>query len=97
MVRLNDEMQQYIKQLAVKLFNSSDVWIFGSRANLDAKGGDIDIYIETTKGTGILKSKIAFLSKIETAFGFQKIDLLIDNHKKNEAIFNIAKNKGTKI
>ena len=97
MVRLNNEMQQYIKQLAQNLFNSTDVWIFGSRANLDAKGGDIDIYIETTKDTGILKSKITFLSKLEAMFGFQKIDLLIDNHKKNEAIFDIAKSKGIKI
>jgi len=37
------------------------------------------------------------LSKIEKKFGQQKIDLLINNHKTNEAIFDITKNSGTRI
>ena len=97
MVRLNKGIQQYIKYLANEFFDSSDVWIFGSRVDINAKGGDIDIYIETTKEKDILKSKISFLSEIEKKFGQQKIDLLINNHTKEEVIFDIAKTKGTKI
>lgn len=45
MIRLAKQQQQAIKQLTLEFFNTSKVKIFGSRANVDQKGGDIDIYI----------------------------------------------------
>ncbi len=94
MIRLKEQQQQTIKQLARELFNSSYVKIFGSRADVHQKGGDIDIYIQTDQKKDILKSKIVFLREFEKLFGEQKVDLLIDNGTKRKEIFEIAKKEG---
>jgi len=93
-IRLQQEQQLTIKKLASDFFNASKVLIFGSRADVNKKGGDIDIYIQTNKKENILKSKLSFLREFEKMFGEQKVDLLIDNGTKNREIFEIAKREG---
>jgi len=93
-IRLQQEQQLTIKKLASDFFNTSKVLIFGSRADVNKKGGDIDIYIQTNKKENILKSKLSFLREFEKIFGEQKVDLLIDNGTKNREIFEIAKREG---
>ena len=90
-VRLKEDKQEAIKRLSLDFFNSMTVLIFGSRADVDQKGGDIDIYIRTDKKENILKSKIAFLREFDKLFGEQKVDLIIDNGTKKKEIFEIAK------
>ena len=94
MIRLKEQQQDTIKKLTLELFNSSKVRIFGSRADMTQKGGDIDIYIQTDKKEGILKSKLTFLREFEKLFGEQKVDLLVDNGTKKKEIFEIAKKEG---
>jgi predicted nucleotidyltransferase len=94
MIRLKEKQQDSIKQLAQELFDTSKVYIFGSRADETQRGGDIDIYIQTDKKEDILKSKIAFLREFEKLFGEQKVDLLVDNKTKRKEIFKIAKKEG---
>jgi predicted nucleotidyltransferase len=94
MIRLKEKQQDSIKQLAQELFDTSKVYIFGSRADETQRGGDIDIYIQTDKKEDILKSKIAFLREFEKLFGEQKVDLLVDNKTKRKEIFEIAKKEG---
>ena len=96
-IRLNQEQINYIKELSLKLLNTLDIWIFGSRTDLSKKGGDIDIYIKTSKKDNILKSKIAFLREFDKKFGEQKVDLLIDNNTVNNEIFAIAQKEGVKL
>jgi predicted nucleotidyltransferase len=96
-MRLKKEIIYYIKILSDTIFNSKDVWIFGSRVDDNIKGGDIDIYIETYQKDNILKSKIKFLREFEKKFGEQKVDLVINNHQKIKDIFEIAKKEGVKI
>jgi predicted nucleotidyltransferase len=93
-IRLQQEQQLTIKKLASDFFNTSKVLIFGSRADVNKKGGDIDIYIQTNKKENILESKLSFLREFEKIFGEQKVDLLIDNGTKNREIFEIAKREG---
>jgi len=93
-IRLHQEQQLTIKKLSSDFFNASKVLIFGSRADVNKKGGDIDIYIQTNKKENILKSKLSFLREFEKMFGEQKVDLLIDNGTKNKEIFEIAKREG---
>ena len=94
MIRLKEQQLHAIKQLAQELFNSSKVKIFGSRADVHQKGGDIDIYIETDKKEDILKLKIVFLREFEKLFGVQNVDLLVDNGTKSKEIFEVAKKEG---
>ena len=95
-MRLRENQIEYFKKLALSIFNSKDIYLFGSRADDSLKGGDIDIYIQTDKKDDILKSKIIFLREFEKEFGEQKIDLLIDNKTTHKEIFEIAK-KGIKL
>ncbi|MBZ0200490.1 MAG: hypothetical protein K8H86_11525, partial [Ignavibacteriaceae bacterium] len=77
-IRLSDDYLITIKSLALKYFDSTDVRIFGSRTDINKKGGDIDIYIKTKKSKEILNSKLGFLKEFQKKFGFQKIDLVVE-------------------
>jgi len=46
-MRLNPEIRTFIKEIASKLFPENEIYLFGSRPNDQAKGGDIDILILT--------------------------------------------------
>ncbi len=95
-MRLSTEKVKTIKRLSSDIFNSCDVYLFGSRVDDDLRGGDIDIYIQTSKQEDILKSKIIFLREFEKECGEQKVDLLIDTNKVEKEIFDIAK-RGVKL
>lgn len=96
-VRLNNEYIVTIKLLAKKYFNSDEVRIFGSRADLKRKGGDIDIFVKTNKKFGLLQSKIAFLRDFELKHGEQKIDLIIQSGDEEKKIFKEAHIHGVRI
>ncbi len=95
-VRLSVNQIKTLKKLSKEFFNSDDIWIFGSRADTDQKGGDIDVYIQTNQ-KAILKSKITFLREFEKEFGEQKVDLLVDDKTIEKEIFQIAKKSGVKL
>ena len=77
------------------------LWIFGSRADLTKKGGDIDLYIETHASTiddaFVMKQK--FLTDLIDKIGEQKIDVVLNmiNFSKPLPIHEIAKTEGIKI
>ena len=96
-IRLQPTQQEVIKQLASELFENAKVFVFGSRTDMSQKGGDIDIYIQTSKKDALLKSKLAFLREFEKRFGEQKIDLLVDNGSRKKTIFEVAKREGVQL
>ncbi|MCF8420626.1 MAG: nucleotidyltransferase domain-containing protein [Melioribacteraceae bacterium] len=96
-VRLNNEYIATIKLLAKKYFDTDEVRIFGSRADLERKGGDIDIFVKTNKKLGLLQSKIAFLRDFELKHGEQKIDLIIQSGDEEKKIFKEAHTHGVRI
>ena len=95
-MRLNQNQIDCFKKLSLEIFNSDDIYLFGSRVDDSLRGGDIDIYIQTKQKENILKSKIIFLREFEKACGEQKVDLIIDNHSVKKEIFEIAK-QGIKL
>ena len=97
-VRLSSGQILFIKELAKKYFSSDDVRIFGSRAQITKKGGDIDIYIRTEKSKDILKNKILFLTEFQKKFGIQKIDLVVEyKGAQFNSVFEEAKREGVKL
>lgn len=97
-IRLSDKYINEIKSLALAYFDSADVRIFGSRADMNKKGGDIDIFIKTEKSEEILKSKLSFLRELQKKIGEQKIDLIIEyKGAKNKKIYSEAKKDGIRI
>lgn len=97
-VRLSNEELNIIKQTAQEIFGKDvKVYLFGSRANPDRKGGDIDIFIETEKNVSI-KDEISFLSTIEIKGVERKVDLVVKApNKKEKPIFKLAKETGVLI
>ena len=79
--------------------NNDQLWIFGSRVNPNAKGGDIDLYIKTfgSDAAKINQQKINFLLKLEEAIGEQKIDLVINNGQEELPIYLVAEQQGIQI
>ena len=79
-MRLSVETQKAIQQAAEKTLTSLKtwkIWLYGSRANPQKKGGDIDLCIETES---IPKNSSTLISKFRTALlkdiGEQKVDIV---------------------
>ncbi len=88
-----------IKELAVKYFGKDcEVRIFGSRSDDTKRGGDIDIYIESSKDID-LETKVRFLAEFKLRAGDQKIDLIVQKRDMplKGAIYDFAKKTGIKI
>lgn len=101
-VRLNPDILSIIQKAFRMHFLINDtLWLFGSRANLMKKGGDIDLYIETNinSPTVATQKKINFLSEILNHIEDQKIDVVLNVRSLNHhlPIYDVAKTEGVKL
>ena len=97
-VRLSEEEIKAIAETAKGIFGENvKVWLFGSRVDLDKRGGDIDLYVETEMEEDILRKKLKFLVKLEEKIGEQKIDVIIKPFDSKDEISLIAKRKGVRL
>ena len=94
-MRLNAEQVKAIKAVfCIELGEDTKVWLFGSRVNDAARGGDIDLYVETATSCS-LEKKLCLIRKIQQVAGFRKVDLLIKTPvSEHKAIFDTAKSEG---
>ncbi|NCT56443.1 MAG: nucleotidyltransferase domain-containing protein [Legionella sp.] len=95
-MRLSKHHQHEIVKLVKKNISSqAEVWLFGSRCDDKARGGDIDLYIETPCVDNLFEKKINLLLQLKDLLGEQKIDLIV--RRTNEALLPIhvlAKERG---
>ncbi|HIP43458.1 MAG TPA: nucleotidyltransferase domain-containing protein [Aquifex aeolicus] len=97
-VRLSEEEIKAIAETAKEVFGENvKVWLFGSRVDLDKRGGDIDLYVETEMEEDILRKKLKFLVKLEEKIGEQKIDVIIKPFDSKDEISLIAKRTGVRL
>jgi len=97
-IRLTDYEIETIINLAKKIFGEDiKLWIFGSRTDLNEKGGDIDIYLEIKNYNKILKKKLDFLVELDEKIGEQKVDLIIKPFNSNDYISQEAKKTGIRL
>lgn len=77
------------------------LWVFGSRAEANARGGDIDLYIETTlqPSQEVLNRKLNFLCELYEVIGLQKIDVVLNlvGNGTHLPIYDIAKAEGVQL
>lgn len=97
-MRLTSEQIQQIKALTSRIYGpASHAYLFGSRVDDNAKGGDIDIYIETQNNNPLI-DKLKFMSQLQMSIGHQKIDVLVKTPiTKHRSIFDTAKKEGIKL
>jgi predicted nucleotidyltransferase len=98
-MRITSNQKQIICASAAKYFGAEvRVWLFGSRVDDQAKGGDIDLYIEPQiqNAADLIMAKLQFLREVHQKIGEQKIDVVL--HRANDAadlpIYHIAKQNG---
>ncbi|MDP3372490.1 MAG: nucleotidyltransferase domain-containing protein [Candidatus Paracaedibacteraceae bacterium] len=99
-IRLTDSQAQTIREVFKQCFCETDkLWLFGSRADLSKKSGDIDLYIETalTNTSVITKAKFSFITKLNIRLGDQKIDVVIKCDETELLIYKIAREEGIQL
>jgi predicted nucleotidyltransferase len=95
-MRLSAEQIEAIKQETEHFFGAdAQVWLFGSRVDDAAKGGDIDLYVETDAAKVALSTARA-RGELADRLG-RYVDLVVNNHTKDEPIFHIAKAQGVRL
>jgi uncharacterized protein len=99
-MRLNDFEMNTIKETASRYFGRScRVILFGSRADDSAKGGDIDLFIETRQSIkNALDRKPYFLVELKTKIGDRKIDVVLKGlNSRDKLIYKVAEKEGVEI
>lgn len=100
-VRLRPQAIEHIKNAFKEIFLEGDkLWVFGSRADLTARGGDIDLYIETqTEDFDTAYSmKKNFWKTLQRLLGEQKIDIVIlRKNTKPMLIHEVAQSTGVRL
>ncbi len=101
-IRLSHEELLAIQQAFRANFLSDDqIWLFGSRANVKKKGGDIDLYVETNisdfADARLRSDKLVLM--LWDKIGEQKIDIIVNLLPANKQlqIYAIAKETGVKL
>jgi len=97
-MRISELQRDLIKKTVLKYFGArSDLRLFGSRVDDNARGGDIDLYVEPEirDVDAIVAAKLDTLLELHQLLGEQKIDLVI-NRKVGEMlqIYKVAKKTG---
>ena len=97
-MRLEDVECRVIADTLRKRFGEqSRIWLFGSRVDDEARGGDIDIYLEPEiqEPDAIVDARLEALVELKQRLGDQRIDLVIHRASAREVpIHAIARETG---
>lgn len=71
------------------------IWLFGSRVDDAKRGGDVDLYVETTHRNTLmseLRCKMALEGSLDLS-----VDLVVKEPGKDKPIYNLAKAQGIRL
>jgi uncharacterized protein len=95
-MRLTHAQIETIRKAAHQNFGEdAAVWLFGSRVDDAKRGGDVDLYVETTRINTLmsaLRCKIAIEDSLDLP-----VDLIVKEPGKEKPIFNLAKAQGVPL
>jgi uncharacterized protein len=79
-MRLSKQEQQAVSQAIHQADMAASIYLFGSRVDDTAKGGDIDLLVLSKKIK--LRDKLSILSQLHRQLGQRKIDIAVfpDDH-----------------
>lgn len=99
-MRLTTGQADIIRQTARRRFGDDvRVWLFGSRVDDSARGGDLDLLVEIgTTPDNAFRESIAFETDLQLALGDQRIDFLLRHAGTSEALIHrIARRTGVEL
>lgn len=89
-MRLSSQENKTIRRILNKADPHGRIYLFGSRVDDAKKGGDIDLFFESSMTLG-LKLRLALEYQLSAECD-TKVDLLVKNHGQDEIpIFEIAR------
>lgn len=95
-MRLTVAQIEIIRQVAHQNFGAdASVWLFGSRADDFRRGGDVDLYVESTHRDTLmsaLRCKIALEESLDLP-----VDLVVKEPGQDKPIYNLAKAQGIQL
>jgi predicted nucleotidyltransferase len=95
-MRLSPAQIDTIRQTASQNFGTDAlVWLFGSRVDDNARGGDVDLYVEATQRDTLLSAlrcKIALEDTLDLP-----VDLLVKEPGQDKPIYRLAKAQGIQL
>jgi predicted nucleotidyltransferase len=92
-MRLKEREKNLIIAIFKNTFIHGALYLFGSRVDDTAKGGDIDLYIVPDDFNKLTEKKVDFLVRLKKIIGEQKIDVVIDR-RLNRTIDRVAREQG---
>jgi predicted nucleotidyltransferase len=95
-MRLKREIQVFLKNELTEYLPDSKLFLFGSRANNEKRGGDIDIFIVANRKLKFME-KHKIIAKFWSKFGEQKIDLLSYTPDDGDLFFSYIKDGAVEI
>lgn len=95
-VRLTEPQAEGVRQAVAEVFGPAViVRLFGSRADVTRRGGDIDILVEVPEGRDGLRDESRLRAALEDRLGERRVDiLLVTPGRKREPIEEIAYETG---
>ena len=103
-MRMTPQQAETIRLYTHRHFGQdAEVWLFGSRADDNKKGGDYDFLIETSLNQPdiIIENKITMIAELQSTSTFEeeKIDLIVKrrNSSFDMPIYRVAKKEGIRL
>jgi predicted nucleotidyltransferase len=99
-MRLSIQEHQAIVDLFHQYFPGGMLYLFGSRVNDKASGGDIDLLCELDGDPAVLvKKKMLFLLDLDKAIGEQQVDFILHRPSisPHSTIVEVAKKTGVRL
>lgn len=98
-MRLTQQQTDCIRNALHRHFGlKAEVWLFGSRVDDRARGGDIDLLIlPETDTEAPFDRKVRFLVELEQTLGERRIDVVIEHPEDPRPIVSIAHQRGVKL
>lgn len=100
-MRLSASQIEAIKQETEHYFGANaEVWLFGSRVNDTAKGGDVDLYVRAATGDAdqLAAARFVFLARLKRRIGDRRIDLVLQRSGGEELpVHELARQRGIKL
>lgn len=99
-MRLTDQQVQTIKQATAEIFGTdARVWLFGSRADDNRRGGDVDLMVETTESPENPAMLAARLSaRVSRSMHGRHVDVVVlSSSAPEQSIHRTARTQGIRL
>lgn len=99
MMRLDEKSRKIITAETARLLPGAEVFLFGSRVDDNARGGDIDLLVKVpTAVKNHVKLECQLATRLYIKLGGRKVDVLIqDGHSPESVIHQQARLHGIKL